>query len=83
MLASRYWHSLLWLLLPSLELLIGLIFNLGVRFIKKLSPFEQDAGEGTLDALSDLVIGLRGSGGGSTGCRWHRQISGFTQQRRG
>lgn len=27
----------------------------------RFSPFEQDAGEGALDALSDLVVGLRGS----------------------
>lgn len=47
------------------------------------SPFEQDADEGALDALSDLVVGLRGSRGGSTGCRWHWQISGFIQQHGG
>lgn len=52
-------------------------------YVKQFSPFDQDASEGALDALSDLVIGLRGSGGGSTGRRRHRQISGFVQQRGG
>lgn len=52
--------------------------------VKQFSPFEQDAGERALDALSDLGIGLRGSGGGgSTGCRRYQQISGFVHQRGG
>lgn len=56
---------------------------LSYKHVREFSPFQQDAGEGSLDALSNLVIGLRGSGGGSTGCRWHKKISGFVQQRRG
>lgn len=56
---------------------------LSYKHVGEFSPFQQDAGEGSLDALSNLVIGLRGSGGGSTGCRWHKKISGFVQQRRG
>lgn len=55
--------------------------RLSSKPVKQFSPFEQDAGEGALDALPDLVVGLRGSGGRSTGRRWHRQISGFVQQR--
>lgn len=51
---------------------------------KNLSPFVQDAGKGSLDALPDLVIGwLRGSGGGRTGRRWNQKVSGFIQDRLG
>lgn len=50
------------------------------QLVDRSSPFGEDGDERPLDALSDLVVGLRGSGRGGTGGRRHQQVTGFSQQ---